>query len=671
MPISRAVLMCHAPIVIPAIGRERAAQCARTTDAMRHAATRLVTGAPDVLVVISPHAPRDRARWGICAASSLAGDFARFGAPEVGARFAGAPAAAGALAHAAHAANLATWSLPGDGLDHGSLVPLYFVHEAGWRGATLLIALPYPGTGSEAAMGRAVRNAAESRGERWAILASGDMSHRLLPDAPAGFHPRARDFDARFRDAVAAGDLRTACAVDEDLREIAAEDVVDSCAVAAGAVDFDATGHEVIAYEGPFGVGYLEAVLFDAGATDADTAQRDRARAEAPPRELLRVARDAIAAHLHGRTYRPPWLDEPWSKSRGVFVTLRTSDGALRGCIGHIDPVHATLADEVASVAVSSAMRDTRFAPVRPDELDSLAIELSVLAPPEHVGDLAALDPERYGVIVSQGERRGVLLPAIEGVTDAHHQIRIAAQKDGIALDAPFDLERFEVQKIGESPRGAVLSPDAPTWAADARARMVEAQLRARGIADARVLAAMGAVPRENFVPDALAGQAYDDCALPIGHGQTISQPFMVARSLEVAALGPADRVLEVGAGSGYQAALLGHLCASAVAVELVEALATRARERIAALGLANVEVAHGDGSRGWPASAPYDAILVAAGAPRVPDALVAQLAEGGRLVIPVGTSQLQILTVLRKRGAAVERTTHEACVFVPLLGDY
>lgn len=212
---------------------------------------------------------------------------------------------------------------------------------------------------------------------------------------------------------------------------------------------------------------------------------------------------------------------------------------------------------------------------------------------------------------------------------------------------------------------------DRQTWAADARARMVEKQLRARGILDARVLDAMGVVPREKFVPDALVSQAYEDCALPIGHGQTISQPYMVARSLEVAALRPDARVLEVGAGSGYQAALLGHLCTRVVAVELVQALALAASRRMAELGLVHVEIVHGDGTRGWPPRAPYDAILVAAGAPRVPDALVAQLAEGGRLVIPLGSSHVQTLTVLCKRGERIERAAHEACVFVPLLGEY
>jgi protein-L-isoaspartate(D-aspartate) O-methyltransferase len=207
-----------------------------------------------------------------------------------------------------------------------------------------------------------------------------------------------------------------------------------------------------------------------------------------------------------------------------------------------------------------------------------------------------------------------------------------------------------------------------PSRAAE-RTRMVELQLQRRGICDPRVLEAMAAVPREHFVPAESRDLAYADGALSIGHGQTISQPYMVARSCELASLAPEARVLEVGAGSGYQAAVLARLSAQVTALELVEPLADRARTVLTALGIDNVRVRCGDGSLGYPPDAPYDAILVAAGAPHVPEALLEQLAEGGRLVIPVGGRELQWLTRITRRGQGFAHETHEACVFVPLLG--
>jgi len=204
---------------------------------------------------------------------------------------------------------------------------------------------------------------------------------------------------------------------------------------------------------------------------------------------------------------------------------------------------------------------------------------------------------------------------------------------------------------------------------ADERLRMVTQQLERRGIRDRRVLDAMAAVPRERFVPAEGRHLAYADGALAIGHGQTISQPYMVARSCELAALAPDARVLEVGAGSGYQAAVLGRLAAQVTAIELLEPLATGASATLAGLGIDNVRVLCGDGSLGHPAAAPYDAILVAARAPHVPAALLAQLAEGGRLVIPIGAEDLQWLTRITRRGEQLRRETFDACVFVPLLG--
>jgi protein-L-isoaspartate(D-aspartate) O-methyltransferase len=201
------------------------------------------------------------------------------------------------------------------------------------------------------------------------------------------------------------------------------------------------------------------------------------------------------------------------------------------------------------------------------------------------------------------------------------------------------------------------------------RARMVSDQLAARGIRDPRVLAAMGTVPREAFTDPEDRRRAYEDAPIDIGWGQTISQPYMVALICEAAAVGPDDRVLDVGAGSGYQAAVLAELAREVHTIERIEQLAERAREKLAAAGYERVVVHEGDGSLGLPELAPYDAVTVAAAAPGLPEALYDQLAQGGRLVVPVGDRRGQRLEVAVKspEGPAIVHSV--ACRFVPLVG--
>ncbi|MEZ5668542.1 MAG: protein-L-isoaspartate(D-aspartate) O-methyltransferase [Alphaproteobacteria bacterium] len=204
------------------------------------------------------------------------------------------------------------------------------------------------------------------------------------------------------------------------------------------------------------------------------------------------------------------------------------------------------------------------------------------------------------------------------------------------------------------------------------RERMVAQQIAGRGITDARVLAAMRAVPREAFVPDALREFAYEDSPLPIEADQTISQPLIVAQMIELAALGPESVVLEVGAGSGYAAAVMGRIAKRVHAIEWHDILARTAAERMAALGYDNVEIVQGDGTLGWPEKAPFDAILVAAGGPAVPDTLRRQLKIGGRLIIPVASDGYQILTLVRRTGPdTFAEENHGAVMFVPLVGEH
>ena len=199
---------------------------------------------------------------------------------------------------------------------------------------------------------------------------------------------------------------------------------------------------------------------------------------------------------------------------------------------------------------------------------------------------------------------------------------------------------------------------------------MVERQLRRRGITDERVLDAMARVPRELFVPESVRSFAYDDGAIPIGHGQTISQPFVVATICSLLAPDVDERVLDVGTGSGYQAAVLAELAAEVVTIERIPALAETAREALADAGYANVQVRIGDGSLGVPERAPFAGIAVAAAAPTVPSALYAQLGEGGRIVVPRGTRRGQDLVLVTRTPAGPVERRSIPCRFVPLLGD-
>lgn len=210
-----------------------------------------------------------------------------------------------------------------------------------------------------------------------------------------------------------------------------------------------------------------------------------------------------------------------------------------------------------------------------------------------------------------------------------------------------------------------------PTDLTAVRLAMVENQIRKRGVSSARVLEAMACVPRHEFVPEKYRDYAYADKPLPIGEGQTISQPYIVAAMTEALELGGPERVLEIGTGSGYQAAVLSMLAREVITVESRTPLALAAQERLTNLGYTNVHVHNGDGSAGFPDAAPYDAMLVTAGAPEIPKLLAGQLREGGRIVIPVGDPENQKLVQARKEGGDLKSVCLFDCRFVPLLGRY
>lgn len=257
-----AVLMCHAPIVIPHFAGSRGELCARTSQSMAEAAAFLTDQKTDVVIVLSPHTPRYRSAYGIAEGSCVEGHFGAFGRPDLHASFSSDSALQQKIEHIGHKLGVEVRAVPPDALDHGALVPLYFLKEAGYMGAVVVIGFPAE-TNKEnnKIMGETLRRAASEHGKKWALLASGDMSHRLAPGAPSGFHPQAERFDRLVVKCVESGEYGSVSSLDPNLRDIAAEDVVDSLEITCSALQGNSQGRKVLSYEGPFGVGYLVAIL--------------------------------------------------------------------------------------------------------------------------------------------------------------------------------------------------------------------------------------------------------------------------------------------------------------------------------------------------------------------------------------------------------------------------
>jgi len=238
-----------------------------------------------------------------------------------------------------------------------------------------------------------------------------------------------------------------------------------------------------------------------------------------------------------------------------------------------------------------------------------------------------------------------------------------------LLLSAGPTLSEAQHPMTAKSAVSAAANPGPEARRREAQRRMLETQLIARGIKDPRVLAAMAKVPRHEFVSERLRDEAYADRPLPIGERQTISQPYIVALMTELAQLDEKSRVLEIGTGSGYQAAILHEVAGEVYSIEIIEALAQSAREKLQRLGFGSVHLRHGDGYQGWPEAAPFDAILVTAAPPVVPEPLKEQLAVGGRLIVPVGAG-VQELVVYTKTSQGIERESIISVIFVPMTGE-
>jgi AmmeMemoRadiSam system protein A len=438
-------LLPHAPIVVPAVAGNRAPAVAATTAAARQLAREVLAHRPEAVVVTAPHGPRHPTATTLQAGATVAGSLGDFGADQVAVSLPVDDELAVAFGEALRANDLPVRSVDVRHLEYSTVVPLSFLCDAGWDGPTVVVSLPYPGSGDPVALGRTLAVAAQEVGRHLLVLASGDMSHRLTRDAPAGFDPEGRLFDEEVAGLLRTGHLRDLLAIDAERVARAGEDCLDSLLFAAATFDFAPVGAHLLSYEGPFGVGYGVALL--TGAAVGATSSQD----------LPELARHAIHAYLRERRVaRPPAGLAPEVQERAaLFVTLLTPDGELRGCIGSLEPTTENLVTETIDRAIAAATADPRFVPVALDEVPGLTIEVSILTPPEPIDSSDALDPRRYGVVVENGGRRGVLLPDLTGIDDPDQQVAVARRKAGIPPSQAVHLSRFEVAKYRSQGRRA------------------------------------------------------------------------------------------------------------------------------------------------------------------------------------------------------------------------
>ena len=489
MAVLGAIAVPHPPLIVPAVGRGDQRKIQPTVDAYVQATRELLALEPDCIVITSPHAPLFRDGFHVTTDAQLHGSMAQFRAPNERIDATCDVELAQEIVHRANEEGIPAVGSDRyrDDMDHATYVPLYFVREvyrADYPEAAKDLPCPIVRIGlsglspnTHRAFGAVIAQAAETLGRKVGFIASGDLSHKLLPEGPYGFAPEGPVFDARIGEVFATGDLDGLFDFDEDFCDAAAECGLRSFQIMAGALDGVEVESRLLSREGPFGVGYGVATLMPVCGDGANSADADGARdaydnsksdvsfdsdpdiagglgfdadasADVDVDPHIRLARLSVETFV--KTGRPAQLPddvphELLERRAGVFVSLH-EHGDLRGCIGTISATESSVAAEIIQNGISACSRDPRFDPVREDELDYLDYSVDVLGPAEPISSPDQLDPRRYGVIVTQGWKRGLLLPNLDGVDTVEDQLFIAKRKAGIhPADHDVQLERFEV----------------------------------------------------------------------------------------------------------------------------------------------------------------------------------------------------------------------------------
>lgn len=436
----------HPPIMVPEVGRESITGVRASIDAMAELTRRVVEAGAESVILISPHARLEIDSFVAYRGPKVFADFSNFHAPgtEFSARV--DTELLDAITRSAASENYQVSLLVDDILDHGTAVPLYFLLRNGWRGRVVTLGYSFLSNNDHLRFGACIAKAVDQVGRRVAFIASGDLSHRLKPEAPAGYNPSAHFFDEEVVNALRTNAPQRIVDIDYGLRKLAGECGYRSMLVAIGATSDMFLNCEVMSYEAPFGVGYLVAQL----------TQTPAALTGDDPEDLPGLARRAVETFtLTGEILSPLISREGLLAARApCFVCLKTRDGELRGCIGTIEPAKDTLAQEIVANAIGAATSDPRFDPVNKRELADLIYSVDVLLPAEPTV-MEKLDPAIYGVIVEDESesRRGLLLPDIPGVDTAQQQVEIAKRKAGIPPGTPVKLSRFKVERYRERER--------------------------------------------------------------------------------------------------------------------------------------------------------------------------------------------------------------------------
>lgn len=456
MPISATFIVPHPPLIVPAVGRGQESQIQKTIDSCQAIARQVGEIKPQTIILISPHATMYADYIHVSPGKKAQGSLKQFGAPETY-HVEYDTQMVKEIDSLCNAADFPAGTLGGgeSALDHGTLVPLYFVNQF-WSGYQLVrCGISGLGRQDHYRFGMILSEAVHALDRNAVIIASGDLSHRLTADGPYGFAPEGPELDSLLVQIMEHGSFGDFFSIDSKLCQKGAECGLAAFITMAGAIDKKAVETRFLSYEGSLGVGYAvcayRVIGDDPGrnflAREITASKRKTQSQRDAEDDFVQLARKTLEQYAATKTMPPlPGnLPEELTNSRaGVFVSIK-QNGQLRGCIGTTEPTQPNIAAEIMHNAISAGVGDPRFPPVRKDELPGLIYSVDVLTPAKPVSDRTMLDAKRFGVIVTCGRRRGLLLPDLDGVDTVEQQIEIARQKAGIGKHEDFSIEYFEV----------------------------------------------------------------------------------------------------------------------------------------------------------------------------------------------------------------------------------